>query len=211
MSRHKKTLIQKTVAAPLIIGAVTAVMFFIMLPVVSGLFPLSDENLEIADFEQPLQETAIDYSNVKADGVVKKSETAGFESNTLIGSVEIGSSQIPIVYDADNVSLSGAVSVLPDGNYIGKTGAAYVYGIKSVIDTNAFHTGQDINVKTIYGIYVFTVTDIRTVPYKHVLFSMNTNVKRGLVLYTNSDSGYGISSSLRAVVMEMKSGPAVEE
>lgn len=211
MSRHKKTLIQKTVAAPLIIGAVTAVMFFIMLPVVSGLFPLSDENLEIADFEQPLQETAIDYSNVKADGVVKKSETAGFESNTLIGSVEIGSSQIPIVYDADNVSLSGAVSVLPDGNYIGETGAAYVYGIKSVIDTNAFHTGQDINVKTIYGIYVFTVTDIRTVPYKPVLFSMNTNVKRGLVLYTNSDSGYGISSSLRAVVMEMKSGPAVEE
>ena len=221
MSRHKKTLIQKTVAAPLIIGAVTAVLFFIMLPVVSWFFPLSDENLEIADFEQPWQETAIDYSKVKADGVVKKSETAGFERNTLIGSVEIGSAQIPIVYDADNVSLSGAVSVLPDGDYIGETGTAYVYGIKSVVDTNAFHTGQDINVKTIYGIYVniktiygiyvFTVTDIRTVPYKHVLFSMNTNVKRGLVLYTNSDSGYGISSSLRAVVMEMKSGPAVEE
>lgn len=211
MSRHKKTLIQKTVAAPLIIGAVTAVLFFIMLPVVSGLFPLSDENLEIADFEQPLQETEIDYSNVKADGVVKKSEMAGLESNTLIGSVEIGSLGIPIVYDADNVSLSDAVSVLPDGNYIGETGTAYVYGIKSVIDTNAFHTGQDINVNTFYGTYVFTVSEIRTVPFKHMLFSMNTNTDKGLVIYTNANSGVGISSSLSAVVMEMKSGPTVAE
>lgn len=211
MSRHEKTLIQKTVAAPLIIGAVTAVMFFIMLPVISGLFPLSDEKIEIADFEQPLQEIAIDYSTVKADGVVKKSEMAGFESNALIGSIELGTAQIPLVYDADSINLSGAVSVLPEGNYIGETGVAYVYGIKSVIDANAFHTGQDISVNTFYGTYVFTVADIRTVPYKNMLFSMNTNVKKGLVLYTNSGSGYGISSSLSAVVLEMKSGPTVEE
>lgn len=211
MSKLKKTLIQKTVAAPLVIGAVTAVLFFVMLPVVSGLFPLSDEKLELAGFEQPLQETAADYSTVKTDGVVKKSEMTGFESNTLIGSVEIGSAQIPLVYDADNVSLSDAVSLSPEGKYIGETGTAYAYGIKSVVDTNAFHTGQEVNVKTVYGTYVFTVLEIRTVPFKHMLFSMNTNVKRGLVLYTNSNSSYGISSSLSAVVMEMKSGPTVAE
>lgn len=211
MNKKKKTLIQKTVAAPLIIGAVTAVLFFIMLPVVSGLFPLSQEKLEIADFEQPLQEIAIDYSTVKADGVVKKSEMAGFESNTLIGSVEIGEAQIPIVYDADNASLSGAVSISPDGNYIGETGCAYVYGYKSVVDMNAFYIGQEITVKTVYGLYTFTVADMKTVSSQYAVYSMNTGVKKGLVLYTNTNNGYGVSSEFNTVVMEMKTGPSVAE
>lgn len=211
MDKRKKTLFQKTVAVPLIIGAVTAALFFVMMPVVSELFPLSAEKLEIADFEEPLQETAIYYGDEKTDGVVKKSEISGFERNALIGTIEIGGAQLPLVYDADNVSLSGAASVMPGGKYIGETGCAYVYGYKSVIDVDDYRVGQNINVKTAYGTYVFTVSDIKTVSSQSEIYYMNTGVKRGLVLYTNKDNGYGIGSEFDAVVMEMKTGPSVAE
>lgn len=211
MDKRKKTFIHKTVAAPLIIGAVTAVVFFIMLPVVSGLFPLSDEKIELAGFEQPVAEIAIDYSSLPVSGEIKKSDIIFDESNAIAGSVKIGSKEVPLVYDADNASLSNAVSISENGKYIGETGTAYVYGIKSVVDINAFHTGQEVEVKTVYGKYVFTVSEIKTVPFEYKIFSMNTDVKRGLVLYTNAKSGFGVSSSMSAVVMEMKSGPTVTE
>lgn len=211
MNKNKKTLIQKAVIAPLVIGAVTAVLFFIMLPVVSGLFPLSKQEIKIADFQQNHTDIALDKSTLQTDGSVKKSNIIYDERNQLIGSVAAGGVDIPLLYDADNVSLTSALSFSSEGDYIGETGCAYVYGYRSLLDINSFFEGQEVEVATQYGRYIFVVSQIKTVSAEYMVYSMNTGVKRGLVLYTNADGGYGISNSFDAVVMELKSGPAVTE
>lgn len=211
MEKLKKTLIQKAVIAPLVIGALTAVLFFSILPAVSAVFPLSDKEIRIAEFEQGQQDTAFKESSQLTDGVQKKADIIHSESNKRIGTVSVNGSDIPLVYDADNVSLTGSLSFMPEGDYIGEVGCAYVYGYNSVVDVNSFSQGQDINAVTDYGSYVFNVVDIRTVSAEHMIYSMNTGTKRGLVLYTNTDSGYGVSSSFNAVIMELKSGPLITE
>lgn len=211
MNRIKRTFIQKAVIAPLVIGAVTAVLFFSMLPIVSVLIPVSKQNIVMADFEQGLQEIAIDYSSVKTDGELKKADALLYESNKATGLINVNGKEIPLVYNADNSVLSGAISILPEGNYIGEIGCAYAYGFKSVLDIASFQVGQNVEVKTNYGSYVFSVSNIRTVPSEQSIYSMNTGVKRGLVLYTNTNNGFGVSSSFSAVVLEMKSGPLVNQ
>ncbi len=211
MKKLKKTLIQKAVIAPLVIGALTAVLFFSMLPVLSALFPLSDKEIRIAEFEQGQQDTAFENGSQPTDGELEKADIIYSESNKRMGTVSVNGTDIPLVYDADNVSLKEALSFMPVGDYIGEVGCAYVYGYNSVVDVNSFSEGQDVCIVTDYGSYVFTVADVRTVTAEHMIYSMNTGTKRGLVLYTNEDGGYGVSSSFNAVVMEMKSGPSVTE
>lgn len=209
MKRIKKNLIQKAVIAPLSIGAVAAVLFFSMLPFVAAFFPLSKQEIAIADFEQGHQD--IGFESSPGSGTLKKADILFGESNKSVGAVTVNGVNIPLVYDADGVSLTDALSLSPKGNYIGETGCAYAYGVKSVLSVNMFHSGQDIEVLTEYGSYVFTVVDIKTFSSEYSVYSADTGTKKGLVLYTNADNGYGISSSYKAVVMDMKSGPVVEE
>ncbi len=211
MKKIKKNLIQKAVIAPLAIGAIAAVLFFSMLPFVSAFFPLSKQEIAIAGFEQGHQDIGFGGSGLPSSGILKKADILFSESNKSVGAVTVNGVNIPLVYDADGVSLTDALSVSPKGNYIGETGCAYAYGVKSVLSVNMFHTGQDIEVLTEYGSYVFTVVDVKTFSSEYSIYSAGTGTKRGLVLYTNTDNGYGISSSYKAVVMDMKSGPVVEE
>lgn len=211
MKKIKKTLIQKAVIVPLVIGALAAVLFFSMLPAMDIIFPLSEQEIKIADFQQLQQDTAFEKANLPSDGEIKKSDILFSEANSCIGAVAENGKTHPLIYDANDVNLKESLYLLPNGDYIGETGCAYVYGYKSVLDISLFSAGQDIEVVTDYGSYVFTVLEIRTVSAERSIFSMNTGAKRGLVLYTNSDGGYGVCSSFDAVILEMKSGPLVTE
>lgn len=211
MSKLKRTLIQKAVIAPAVIGAVTAALFFASLPVAAELFPLDDKEIGIAEFEQGLQETAFVKGNAPAEGKLKKSDILFKEKNKCIGCIELSGKSIPIAADADSVSLLNALSFSSKGNYIGEVGCAYVYGFNSVLNTGVLSVNSDVKVETEYGSFVFTVKEIKKAASEYDVYSSATDVSRGLMLYTNTDNGVGISSSFDAVVMEMKSGPSVYE
>jgi len=211
MRKIKKTFIQKAVIAPVAIGAVTAVLFFACLPAVFAFFPFAQREITIAEFEQGMQETVFDQSNAPADGVLKKRDILFAEKNKCIGCIVLGGKSIPLAADANQVSLTGALSFSSKGKYIGEVGCAYVYGLHSVLDIGALRTGSDVQDETEYGSYVFTVTEIKKSVSEYDIFSSRTDAGRGLLLYANADNGPGVSCLFDAAVMEMKSGPAVNE
>lgn len=212
MGKNEKTLIQKAVILPAAVALLIAVISFAVYPSVKDLFSFGSGTIVLSDFENQKAESIYKQESGVTGGTVQKSEIGGFNANTEVGEISIGSTSVPLIYNADDINIKDSASLLDYGDYIGETGCAYIYGYKSVLgNINNMQAGDKISVNTAYGDYVFSVIGVELKNGESTVLFANPKTKRGLVIYTNEDNGAGISSAYRVVTAEMISGPAVAE
>jgi len=212
MGKNEKTFIQKAVILPLLAALLTAAVAFSVFPAVKNLIPLAEGSAVLSAFENQKAGSEFVHEGRTASGTVKKNEIGDLQPNTEVGIITIGSSSVSLIYAADSINIKDSASLLEHGNYIGETGCAYIYGYKSVLgDINNMKAGDKILVNTLYGEYIFSVTDVALKSGESTVLTADPDTERGLIIYTNTDNGAGISSTYCVVTAEMVSGPAVEE
>lgn len=209
-NRLKEELVKKAVVFPLLTAAAVAAVMFSAMPIVKHYVPFYKNTVELSSFCTEKAENAQAVSLPVQNSSVRKSDIPLPQSSSIIGSLNAKGNNLTLVYDADYYNISKGASLLA-GTLPGETGTAYIYGYKCELPfLYNLEAGDEITLSLFYGEYVFRVVGTDVVSGEASVASQNPGVKRGVVIYTNCNSGAGISNDYYTVTAELVSGASVE-
>lgn len=207
MERYKRKYIKNGVIIPAVIAVAMTALFFIVLNIVSGGFPFVKDTVEVASYEKAeiLQADKVDISG----NIVKRSDAEISQSNTVFGSITIAQKEYPLIYDANEVNAMGKFNMQGNSTVIGDTGSAFLSCYKSdSAQLKALKTGDEINIQTHYGSFVYRV-DYTKYVLPSTLDSVADGVGKALVLYTDGSRGVGMGGNYFCAVCHKASGTEV--
>lgn len=194
---------------PAIVAVVLTVLFFVLLNLMSGNIPFVKDTVEVASYDSAeiSQAEKLDVS----DNSISRSKAKVLNSNMTFGSIGIGQTEYPLIYNANEVNAMGKFNMDPKSVVIGDIGSAYLSCYKSdSAELKALRTGDRINIETHYGSFVYQVVDTKTAN-DSTLGSIGDGIGKALVLYTDGSKGVGISDRYSCVICRMVSGTEVTQ
>jgi len=209
MERYRKRYVNNSIIMPTVVAVILTVLFFVVLSLMSDNIPFVKDTVEVASYDSAeiSQAEQLDVS----DHSISRSKVKALDSNTTFGSIRIGQTEYPLIYNANEVNAMGKFNMDPQSVVIGDIGSAYLSCYKSdSAELKALRAGDSINIETHYGSFVYQVVAAKSA-YDSTLGSIGDGVGKALVLYTDGSKGVGISDKYFCVICRMVSGTEITQ
>lgn len=211
MEETLKLLKQKGIVCCVISILITVVIMICAFSGLKSMLPFMRTELNAAYFDDAQISEYSPESSPKqnAKGEVLISSIAPFSRNDIVGSITLGSIELDLCYDCDDIALMKRAR-LESGKYPGEIGISRIYAYKNSITPLALiNPGDTIEISMPYGAYTFTVKEVKNqIPVSDSSLT-SSDIKRGIVIYTDTQETYGISGKCTAVFAELTSGPKI--
>lgn len=207
MERYKKRYIKNAVVIPILVAIVICVLFFTVLYAVSDDFPSVKESLVLASYDNAdvcdAQELEVENHSISRDKI------NNLHSNVTFGTISIGSTDYPLIYDANEVNAMGKFNMDITNTVIGDVGTAYLFCYKT--DSKKLKTvkkGDRISVETNYGSFTYEVVKTESAD-DSTLVHIGDGLGKALVLYTDGSNSAGISDEYFCAVCQLTDGTQI--
>ncbi len=209
MERYKKRYVNNGIIIPTVISVILTVLFFVILNLASGNIPFVKDTVEVASYDSAEISRAEQLEI--SDNSISRSKAKALDSNTTFGSISIGQTEYPLIYDANEVNAMGKFNMETDSIVIGDVGSAFLSCYKSdSAGLKALKAGDIINIETHYGSFVYQVVDTKSAAASK-LDSVGDGIGKALVLYTDGTKSVGISNRYFCVICRMVSGTEITQ
>lgn len=176
-----------------------------------SILPFTRTELNAAYFaDAQIKEYSPEYSpKQNSDGEILISSISPFSCNDLAGTITIGNIELDLCYDCDDIVLMKRAR-LESGKYPGEIGVSRIYAYKNSLSPLALvNPGDTVEISMPYGEYTFTVKEVKNRISVSDSSLTSAGIKRGIVIYTDTQETYGISGKCTAVFAELTSGPKI--
>lgn len=209
MTENEKRLVRYAVVIPVIVAVLLSMILCVALA--KGYHPFTEAQLRLADYQAEDIKQPSGYEGSAGETVSRQDIASCIADNMLIGDISIGSSEYPVIYNANEVNASGKFNIKNDV-LIGEAGVSFAEIYKN--DSNMvkmLSKGDVITVTTFYSVYELEVTETLTVSNNSQLSKCGEGLGSALVLYTDNSTGPGISNEEFVCVCKMISGSKVRQ
>lgn len=206
MDHYQKKLLKKGIIVPFIIALIITAGFFAVIFPFSSYMPFTQKNISLAEYEKS---DIIQMEKVLPDseGNVKKTDLLPIKANTALGTISAEQTEMPLLYNPNEVNASGCFGLSKNGVLIGETGCAVISCRKGdSAEIKSLKPGNLIHIETVYGNYVYEVTQTAVINQENDIKKAAGEIGRSLVIYTDNSNSIGISSKYFAVICKFISG-----
>lgn len=205
MTHSEKKLVKRGIVLPLVYAVVIAVIYVSVFNFVDTPFK-SDETVISAAQTQEITEITEFDGEINAD-TIRKSALSAITNDCIIGTINIGDTSYPIIYNAGAANAVGKFNINKNDTVVGEIGCCFMEVYKdNSAKMRLLAPGDTITIDTYYASYEYTVVETYTAENDSDLNKAGAGTGRALVLYTDSSVATGISNEYYVCVAEMSSG-----
>lgn len=211
MNSSNKGTLRHLLVIPAIIVLVTLLILACLFPVFKTFIPASNKIVANAAMTQDSELKPLYDGSVKPDsGKISLTTVSTPRENEIIGEIITPSgTSIHLLFGQNDLTLANGAGLDMNTPLIGASGTSYLFGYNSESACRALlnvKKNDRLRIRTYYGEYSFTVTDVRVVHSKNEIDAAAYS-GNGVVIYTNYPVKTGLTDDYYVVHAVRESGP----